>query len=100
VILAAGLFALVKKNIHDARNLFDSEARYLSIAALGATVAILMHSAVDFNLYIPANAFAVAWIAGVAARAPTGLPSHDGMWKTLRLPPVIETKALRFHRLA
>lgn len=69
VILGAGLFALMKKNIRDARRLSDSEGRYLSIAALGAIVAILVHSAADFNLYIPANALAVAWIGGIAARA-------------------------------
>ena len=74
VILGAGLFALVKKNIRDARRLSDSEDRYLSIAALGAIVAILVHSAADFNLYIPANALAVAWIGGIAARAQ--LPPH------------------------
>lgn len=69
VILAAGLFALVKKSIRDARQPSDSEDRYLSIAGLGALAAILVHSAADFNLYIPANALAVAWIAGIAARA-------------------------------
>jgi hypothetical protein len=28
--------------------------------------AILLHSLVDFNMYIPANGFAFAWIAGIA----------------------------------
>jgi O-antigen ligase len=94
VILGAGLFALVKKNIRDARRLSNSDARYLSIAALAAIVGILVHSAADFNLYIPANAFAVAWIAGIAARVQTGMASQDRPWKALRLPPVIETKAV------
>jgi O-antigen ligase len=94
VILAAGLFALVKKNVRDARNIADGQARYLSIASMGAIVAILVHSAVDFNLYIPANALAVAWIGGIAARAQTGAAPQDRMWKALRLPPVIETKAV------
>ena len=34
-------------------------------AALGALAAIALHSVVDFNLYIPANAMAVAWMAGI-----------------------------------
>jgi O-antigen ligase len=98
VILAAGLFALVKKNIRDARNIADArndgQARYVSIASLGAIVASLVHSGVDFNLYIPANALTLAWIGGIAARAQTSVASQERMWKTLRVPPVIETKAV------
>jgi len=36
-------------------------------AALGALAAMALHSVVDFNLYIPANALAVAWMAGMGA---------------------------------
>lgn len=43
------------------------EERLLGAAALGAIAAIAAHSLVDFNLYIPVNAAAVAWIAGMAA---------------------------------
>ena len=38
----------------------------LAFGLLGSFVAIGLHSLVDFNLYIPANAFALAWLAGVA----------------------------------
>jgi O-antigen ligase len=34
-------------------------------AAAGALAALALHSVVDFNLYIPANAMAVAWVAGL-----------------------------------
>jgi O-antigen ligase len=34
-------------------------------AAIGVLAAIALHSVVDFNLYIPANAMAVAWVAGI-----------------------------------
>jgi len=34
-------------------------------AVLGALAAIALHSLVDFNLYIPANSMAVAWVAGL-----------------------------------
>jgi O-antigen ligase len=37
------------------------------IACVGALCAILLHSFVDFNLYIPANAMVLAWISGMAA---------------------------------
>jgi O-antigen ligase len=42
-------------------------ARYIAIACIGAFAAIALHSLVDFNLYIPANAMLLAWIAGLAA---------------------------------
>ena len=38
----------------------------LCAGLLGAFVAIGLHSLVDFNLYIPANALVLAWLAGVA----------------------------------
>jgi hypothetical protein len=33
-------------------------------------VAILIHSLVDFNLYMPAEAMVFAWICGLAASSP------------------------------
>lgn len=38
----------------------------LSIGSLGALSAIALHSTVDFNLYIPANAMIVSWIAALS----------------------------------
>jgi O-antigen ligase len=38
----------------------------LGVGLLGSFVAIGLHSLVDFNLYIPANALTLAWLAGVA----------------------------------
>ncbi len=38
----------------------------LSVGLTGALVALLIHSGADFNLYIPANAMALAWICGAA----------------------------------
>jgi hypothetical protein len=43
--------------------------RYLAIACTGALSAILLHSFVDFNLYIPANGMLAAWVAGLAREA-------------------------------
>lgn len=41
--------------------------RALAVACLAAMAAILLHSVVDFNLYIPANSLCFAWICGVAS---------------------------------
>ncbi len=38
----------------------------LAVGLLGALLAIALHSLVDFNLYIPANALALAWLSGIA----------------------------------
>jgi O-antigen ligase len=43
------------------------QQRWLSLACAGAAIAIGIHSFVDFNLYVPANMFTLAWILGVAA---------------------------------
>ncbi|HWE50770.1 MAG TPA: O-antigen ligase family protein [Bryobacteraceae bacterium] len=40
---------------------------YLALGAAGSMIAILVHSLVDFNLYIPANQMVFAWICGIAA---------------------------------
>ncbi len=43
-----------------------TDERYLGIACVGSLAAIALHSLVDFNLYIPANALLLAWVAGLA----------------------------------
>lgn len=40
---------------------------WLGLGVMAALLACAVHSLVDFNLYIPANALATAWIAGVAS---------------------------------
>jgi hypothetical protein len=45
-----------------------TKQRLIGIACLGALAAILLHSLVDFNLYIPANALVLAWVCGVSQR--------------------------------
>jgi O-antigen ligase len=45
----------------------DENRRLLLVACAGSFTAISLHSLVDFNLYIPANAMTLAWIAGVAS---------------------------------
>jgi hypothetical protein len=46
----------------------NGEQRLLAIACVGSLFAILLHSLVDYNLYIPANAMTMVWIAGIASQ--------------------------------
>lgn len=50
-------------------------ASWLGMGVLTSLLALALHSLVDFNLYVPANALALAWIAGVAVSP--GLVSGD-----------------------
>jgi O-antigen ligase len=43
----------------------DSEEHALAVGCIAALAAILIHSFVDFNLYVPANAMTMAWISGI-----------------------------------
>lgn len=47
----------------------DWHARLLGLGCTGAITAIAVHSLVDFNTHIPANALTLAWIAGLAVSA-------------------------------
>ena len=64
---ALGMIGLFLSAAHAAFKTVDSSTRYLAIACFAALVAILIHSFTDLNLYIPANAMLLAWIAGVVA---------------------------------
>jgi len=39
---------------------------WLAVGVTGGMAALALHSMVDFNLYIPANGLALAWLAGLA----------------------------------
>lgn len=67
LIAAALAFSVVRLAVHGAVKSADSEMRYFAVACAGALAAILLHSLADFNLYIPANAMLLAWIAGMTA---------------------------------
>jgi O-antigen ligase len=45
----------------------DVNTRYLALGCFGGIVAIGLHSLTDYNLYVPANAMVLVWIAGIAA---------------------------------
>ena len=63
---AALAFSVVRMALRGAVKSSDPEARYFAVACVGALSAIAVHSLADFNLYIPANAMLLAWIAGMA----------------------------------
>jgi O-antigen ligase len=65
VIGAALAFSVVGMAVRTAVGSTDHEERYFAAACAGSLAAILLHSLVDFNLYIPANAMLLAWIAGM-----------------------------------
>lgn len=63
VVLA---FSVTRIALQRAVKSTEPEARYFAVACLGSLSAIALHSLADFNLYIPANAMLLAWIAGAA----------------------------------
>jgi hypothetical protein len=65
VIGATLAFSVVRMALRGAVKSSDPEARYFAAACVGALSAIGLHSLADFNLYIPANAMLLAWIAGM-----------------------------------
>ncbi|MEA3187072.1 MAG: hypothetical protein QOD99_902, partial [Chthoniobacter sp.] len=55
----------------------------LQIGAMSAIGAYALHSIVDFNLHIPANAFLMAWVFGMVANPSLGLGLKGAFSKTL-----------------
>ncbi len=66
-ILAAAIVGVCIPVAKGIVQITDEPRRLLLVACAGSFVAIALHSIVDFNLYIPANAMVLAWIAGVAS---------------------------------
>jgi O-antigen ligase len=64
LLMAYGVMSQIFKGMS---RLLEGERRLLVIGCGGALVAILLHSLVDFNLHVPANAMTLAWIAGVGS---------------------------------
>jgi O-antigen ligase len=66
VICGALAFSVVRMALSGAVKSSNPEARHFAVACVGALSTIALHSLADFNLYIPANAMLLAWIAGMA----------------------------------
>jgi len=67
MIGAALAFSVVRTALRSVVKSAGSEERYWAVACIGALAAIGMHSLADFNLYLPANAILLAWVAGMTA---------------------------------
>jgi len=67
----------------------DPDTRWLAMGCAGAFTAIGLHSLVDFNTYIPANALILAWIGGISAGLPVpsdpAIPPRDSRFAERRL---------------
>jgi O-antigen ligase len=76
-VMLAGLALVLRIYWNGVRTVETEEApdnRYLALACTGSLTAILLHSLMDFNLYIPANALLMAWILGVTSWNIRGAP--------------------------
>jgi O-antigen ligase len=65
VLLGALVVRIVRGTLRTALN-SGAVNWTVALGLLGSFVALGLHSITDFNLYIPANALALAWLAGVA----------------------------------
>jgi hypothetical protein len=79
---AVGLFFIVRtmqRTLRGAIYARSMDHRYLAIGCIASMTGILLHSFVDFNMYVPANGYAFAWVLGIAGlnlrqRAPMSEP--------------------------
>jgi putative inorganic carbon (HCO3(-)) transporter len=69
-ILIVLVASTVRAAFRSALSASDPGVWSLALACAGSLGAILLHSVADFNLYIPANAMVVAWVAGIATSLP------------------------------
>jgi O-antigen ligase len=70
------------------------DTRYLGLASIGALTAISIHSFTDFNLYIPANAMLLAWVAGLTAGLEF-LSRRQRGGKQVGVPEYIDIRSMR-----
>jgi O-antigen ligase len=60
------ILRLLQRTIRGCLYAHSVNERDLAIACLASMTAMLLHSLVDFNMYVPANGMVFAWIAGIA----------------------------------
>ncbi len=66
-LLAGLLFSILAQILRGILQLTDENRRLIAIACAGAFAAVLLHSLVDFNMSIPANAMTLAWVGGIGS---------------------------------
>ena len=85
LLIGAVLFQALRAAIRHA----TPDGRALAAACVASIAAILLHSTVDFNLFIPANALVLAWISAIATAvmfSSAPIPAAHP-----RVPQVLET---------
>jgi O-antigen ligase len=75
LFLATLVLPVVTNSFRAATRSRDPDTRWLALGCTGAFTAIGLHSLVDFNTYVPANALMLAWIGGISA----GLPARSAV---------------------
>jgi O-antigen ligase len=75
-IAIALALAILVKLLRTYMNSKNIDKRCVALACIGSFTAIGLHSLVDFNLYIPANAMLLSWIGGIAAGLYSGAGPH------------------------
>ena len=91
LIAGALVLAVLAKAVRATSQHSDPGGRCLALACTGAIAAILIHSTVDFNLYIPANAMLLAWISGTAVGL-TFSSRRVPVEKILGVPQVVDVR--------
>jgi O-antigen ligase len=66
-ILSAALIGVLWPIFGGLKRSVDEDRRLLTVGVIGSVVAIGLHSLVDFNMYIPANAMTLAWVVGLGS---------------------------------
>jgi O-antigen ligase len=89
VLVVAALWMAMRAAVAHSR----PGGRALGLACTGALAAILLHSLVDFNLYVPANAMLLTWIAALAAGLTFSWRSVPA-WKPQGAPRVLEARVV------
>ncbi|MEM8931768.1 MAG: O-antigen ligase family protein [Acidobacteriota bacterium] len=95
LLLAIALVGLGRRLWQVFRQGRRSEDRAVALGALGAATAVLLHSLVDFGLTIPANAFTLAIVLGLACgvrRLPSETPPRERL--TVFLDPDASSEPL------
>jgi O-antigen ligase len=78
VLLFVPIFSLLVSMTVSFLNDSHRYRRWIVLGCIGSTLALMIHSLVDFNLQIPANALVFATVLGVGYKAACIEPSENG----------------------
>jgi O-antigen ligase len=92
-ILSAALIGVLWPIFGGLKRSVDEDRRLLTVGVIGSVVAIGLHSLVDFNMYIPANAMTLAWIVGLGS-------AHITVYKRSKEAPgrIVSAECVSDHR--